>query len=104
MKGGRNVNDIVILKNGDSVSGEVQNKVFTINTPTLGKLKIPTKNIHHIHFKGSQFAADVIEMGPVDMFQGQIEGKTVSLKMKATGETSSLDMTTIHTIMFLGNV
>ena len=45
----------MVFKSGDSVSGNVRNKTFTIDTPTLGKLKVPAKKILRIHFKGPSF-------------------------------------------------
>jgi len=98
------MSDVVVFKNGESVSGDVRNKTFTINTPTLGELKVPTKKILRIHFKGTQFPFDMIRLSAIDTYQGEIQQKTVTFKVKGTGDIKSLKAANIHTIMFLDNV
>ena len=94
----------MVFKSGDSVSGNVRNKTFTIDTPTLGKLKVPAKKILRIHFKGPQFPLDMIRLSAIDTYQGEIEEKTVSFKVKGTGAVTALNAASIHSVLFLDNV
>jgi hypothetical protein len=98
------MSDVAVFKNGDSASGTVVNKSFTIRTPYLGKMEIPTKKILRIHFRSSQFSQDMIRLSAIDTYQGAIQEKTVQFRVKGTGEVTSLRKENIHTILFLDNV
>lgn len=83
------VNDIVILKNGDKVTGTVLNDTFTVSTPysvvTLKKDKISQIGIH----SGNQ-NDDVIELIAGGSVEGTIDAPAISLKLDS-GKNISIE-------------
>ena len=79
-------------------------KMAPLQVAAHGKLKVPAKKILRIHFKGPQFPLDMIRLSAIDTYQGEIEEKTVSFKVKGTGAVTALNAASIHSVLFLDNV
>lgn len=96
--------DILILRNGEALSGDVQTKKITIKT-SYADLEFKKKNIIHIHFENlPQFPRDEVYLKTMDKVKGKLSDTTVSFKIAANSQVVDIDCEKIHTIMFLDNV
>lgn len=94
--------DVMILKNGESLSGEVLKETFTIQT-SYANLTIENDKISHIHFENPpQFPTDEVYLNTMDRIKGKLSQSDVSFKIGATGQIVDIEDDKIHTIMFLG--
>lgn len=94
--------DVIILKNGESLSGEVMKETFTIQT-SYANLTIEKDKISHIHYENlPQFPSDEVYLNTMDRIKGKLSQSPVSFKIGATGQIVELEDYKIHTIMFLG--
>ena len=93
---------IIILKGGDSLTGEITTKNFTIKT-SYATLSFTIDKIAHIHFKNlPQFPNDEMVLRTTDKLKGEITNINVSITLESSGQTAVIDKNKIHTIMFLG--
>jgi hypothetical protein len=90
--------DRVILKSGDSLSGNVQTMTFTVRT-AYGTFRLETPKIASIEFdeKGPSTAVVLLRNG--DRLSGTVEVESVRFTM-LSGEGVSFDGKTIKTINF----
>lgn len=96
--------DVVILRDGGALSGEVLTKSFTIKT-SYADLIIERDKIVHIHFKNlPQFPSDEVYLTSADKIKGNLSSNEVSFKIGATAQIINIETDKIHTIMFLDNV
>lgn len=96
--------NIIILRDGSSLTGEVKDKKITIKT-SFGLLSFDKGEIVHIHFKNPpQFLNDELLLKTSDKLKGEITNKLISFKLESSKENLKLEKDKIHTIMFLDNV
>ncbi len=92
---------IIILKGGDSLTGEINTTSFTIET-SYATLKFTIDKIVHIHFKNPpQFLNDEIVLKTTDKLKGDITTDNISITTESSGENIIIHRDKIHTIMFL---
>ena len=91
--------DQIRLKNGDTVSGEVQTKIFKILTP-YGEMDFETPQIGYIDFEGGTENNAIVGLRIGDRLSGVIQAQTVRLLMRA-GKAVDLDKEKIKKITFV---
>ncbi len=95
---------IIILKNGETLSGQVTNREFSIKT-SYAELKFKRNEIVHIHFENiPQFTQDEMLLLASDVLMGVVSPATITIKLESSGQTVKLGKDKIHTIMFLDSV
>lgn len=93
--------DIVVGRKGDSLSGTVQDKQFSIQT-VMGLLTFPKKHVAWIHFVNPpHFSVDEIWLHSGDRVSGKIRGSSLKFKPDS-GETMSIPFASIHTVIVSG--
>jgi len=91
--------DIIVGRAGDSITGKVLDKQFTIRSP-LGPITLATRDIQWIHFKNPPLVpSDEIWFNMSDRVSGVIEGDQVSFKPAGGGQTLSIPYASIHTVI-----
>ena len=91
--------DIIVGRGGDSITGKVQDKQFTIRSP-LGPITLATGDIQWIHFKNPPLVpSDEIWFNMSDRVSGTIEGDHISFKPRTGGGTMSIPYASIHTVI-----
>ena len=91
--------DQVLLKNGDTVSGQVLTKAFKMRT-SYATLSFETPQIGYIDFEGKGQNAAVMGLRIGDTLSGILEAETIKLLMRSGAELS-LHRDTIRTINFI---
>ena len=95
--------DVVILRDGEALSGEVLTKAFTIKT-SYAELNLDNNQIMHIHFENlPQFPRDEVYLTTMDKIKGKLSLNEVSFKIGETDQSINIETDKIHTIMFLSN-
>lgn len=79
--------DQVILKNGDTVSGQVLTKAFKMRT-AYATLSFETRQIGFIDFGGKDPTGDVMFLRVGDRLSGTLEGQSIKLLMRSGAELS----------------
>ena len=93
-------NDIIIGRQGDSLTGTVNDREFTITTK-FGDLVIPKHEIAQIHYQNSvQYAEDEIWTYVGDKHSGKIKSQVVDFTLY-TGQKMMIPTSAIHSIMML---
>ena len=95
------IRDAIILKNGDFINGEVQNKSFSLKT-TYGDIEIKRANVSIIHMKGIQFTKDEMLTTELNKFTGILKEKSIDVKLK-NRQKIKIKKTKIHTINMMNN-
>jgi hypothetical protein len=96
--------DVVILRDGEALSGNVLTKNFTIKT-SYADLIIEKNKIMHIHFENlPQFPRDEVYLTTMDKIKGKLLLNEVSFKIGATAQIVNIETNKMHTIMFLKNI
>ena len=90
--------DQILLKNGDTISGQVKTEAFRLRT-SYGDLKFHTPQIAHIDFEGGGQNMDVIVLKIGDKLSGVIEAPIITLLMRS-GTEVNLDKGKIKRITF----
>jgi hypothetical protein len=91
--------DIIVGRAGDSITGKVLDKQFTIRSP-LGPIVIATRDIQWIHFKNPPVVpADEIWFNMSDRVSGAIQGDHVSFKPASGGAAMNIPYASIHTVI-----
>ncbi len=92
---------IIILKDGESLTGEIMNKSFVIRT-SYAELNFTIDKIANIHFKNPpQYLNDEMVLITVDKLKGDIITDPVNIILEASGESIKIEKDKIHTIIFL---
>jgi hypothetical protein len=90
---------IVVGRSGESLSGRLLDKSFTIQSSFGVPLTIKTDRIHWIHFRNPPFFdTDEIWALPDDRVRGAIQGKAISFKPDG-GAKVTIAFSTINTIV-----
>jgi hypothetical protein len=91
--------DIIVGRAGDSITGKVLDKQFTIQSP-LGPITLAARDIQWVHFKNPPMVpSDEIWFNMSDRVSGVIEGDHVSFKPATGGKTLSIPYASIHTVI-----
>lgn len=93
--------DVIILKNGDFINGNVLNKNYSLKT-TYGEIKVKKANVAYIHMKGFQFTKDEILTIDLNKFSGILKEKSIEVKLK-NRQKIDINKNEIHTIIMLTN-
>ncbi len=92
------VKDMIIGRKGDSLTGKVLNREFSIKS-VFGAVKIKTGDITWIHFKNPpRFKEDEIWLKTGDRLSGQIKQNHIEFKSE-TGQTLKISRNSIHTVI-----
>ena len=90
--------DIVIGRTGESLTGKLLDRAFTIRT-SLGTITAPTRTIQWIHFKRPpQMPTDELWLHNGDHLTGVLAGSAVRFK-PLDGATLEIPYRAIHTII-----
>ena len=95
---------IVILRNADTLSGQVIEKEFIMKTG-YAELTFNVNQIVHIHFKiPPQSLQDEMLLLTGDTLKGVVSPDVIGLKLESSSQVIEIEKEDIHTIMFLDNV
>lgn len=95
---------IIILRNGETLTGQVTTREFSIKT-SYAELTFKKSEIVHIHFENPpQFTQDEMLLLASDVLKGVVSPATVTIKLGSSGQTVKLSKDKIHTVMFLDSV
>ncbi len=81
--------DAMILKNGDSVTGTIENGKFTVKA-SYGDMVFETDKIARIVFEGAGNNVDVIRLKVGDKISGVVQDSKIKIKL-VSGETVEID-------------
>lgn len=90
--------DVVILRNGDRISGAIQNETFTVET-SYAKLPFEVGKIAGIIFQGQGNKLDVIALKVGDTVSGILHDPMISIKM-VSGNIAEVQKNKIKEIRF----
>lgn len=90
--------DRVVLKNGDTVSGEIVTGTFTVQT-SYATLEFAAKDIAVIELEGGGQNVDGIVLRNNDRLSGVIRPESVTIKLD-TGQTTEISMDKVKEIHF----
>lgn len=90
--------DIILGRRGDSVTGTVLNKHFTMSTD-LGKITIPTAQINQIRFKGTGSRPHEITLVNRDTMRGTIQEESV--RFRRDGDAEAIEVPASSILMVL---
>jgi hypothetical protein len=94
-------NDIIIGRQGDSLTGTVNDPAFVIRTK-FGDLTIPKHDIAQIHYQNPvQYPEDEIWTFIGDKHTGKIQAKEVDFTLYS-GQKMKIPHRLIHTIFMMG--
>lgn len=82
--------DLVVLKDGQSLGGVVQEKTFTVKT-RFGTVKLPKQDVRTVYYK-SPSANPMTELhaGEGTKFVGDVEPRVIRFKVEKSGVVLSL--------------
>jgi len=90
--------DLIVGRRGDSLLGEVQERVFSIRT-TFGRIRVETKRITWVHLKDApDVPQDEIWLKTGDRLTGAVEPRVVRFRT-AAGEALQVPRSAIHSIL-----
>lgn len=90
--------DAVILKNGDTITGEVQNETFTVKT-SYASLQFERDKLDKVDLEGAGANLDIVTLRVGDKISGVLETPTFRVKLVA-GQETDIDKDKIKTIRF----
>ena len=90
--------DTVVLRNGDTVTGEVQNDTFAIKT-SYASLEFHRDKLAKVDMEGAGANLDIVTLRVGDKISGVLETSVIRLKLVA-GQETELDKDKIKTIRF----
>jgi hypothetical protein len=99
----KHLKNILVLKTGESLVGQVLNAEFTLKT-SFGTLKFKPKQIVHIHFAGAGFPVDDLQLISGDRIRGEISPPAIAFRLAASDEEVQVPKEQIHTAVFLDSV
>jgi len=95
---------IIILRNGETLTGQVTTREFAIKT-SYAELTFKKHEIVRIHFENPpQFTQDELLLLTSDVLKGIVSPATITIKLETSGQTIKLSKDKIHTVMFLDSV
>ncbi len=90
--------DLIVGRRGDSLLGEVLERVFSIRT-TFGRIRVETKRITWVHLKDApDLTQDEIWLKTGDHLTGAVEPRAVRFRT-VTGEGLEVPRDAIHSIL-----
>ena len=78
--------DLMILRNGDNLSGTILNESFTIQT-TYTTLSFPKDEIKRMLFESAQADIQIMELLRGDILQGVIQDEIINIDIPSAGKT-----------------
>jgi hypothetical protein len=95
-----NIRDIVILKNGTSINGEVLVTTFTLQTP-YGMLKLAKTDILAIQYKNPPYTlADEVQMSAGTRLEGDLSPEVIRVRIEGTTQVVPIPKKDIHSLVF----
>lgn len=77
--------DLVMLKDGQSLGGVVQEKTFAVKT-RFGTVKLPKQDVRAVYYKSpSAIPATELHAGEGTKFAGDVEPKVIRFKVEKSG-------------------
>ena len=77
--------DQILLKNGDTISGQIMTKAFKLRT-SYSTLKFRTPQIGYLNFEGTGKSKDVLGLRTGDKLSGVLEVGSINLLMRSGAE------------------
>ncbi len=77
--------DQILLKNGDTISGQIMTKAFKLRT-AYSTLKFRTPQIGYLDFEGAGKTMDVMGLRTGDKLSGVLEVGSINLLMRSGAE------------------
>jgi len=77
--------DLLILRNGDNLTGSILNESFTIET-TYATLSFPKNEIKRIIFESEKAEIQIMELGRGDILRGVIKDEVINIDIPSAGE------------------
>lgn len=90
--------DRITLKNGDTVTGDIRNEEFSIQT-SYGLLKFSRSEIDRITLEGAGANVDALRLRNGDKLSGVIQERSLKVAL-AAGEEAELDKDKVKEIRF----
>jgi hypothetical protein len=90
--------DAVILKNGDTITGEVLNETFTVKT-SYASLQFDRAKLDKVDLEGAGANLDIVTLRVGDKISGVLETSKINVKLVA-GQETAIDKDKIKTIRF----
>jgi len=95
----RKIQEIVILKNGSSINGEVLVKQFVLKLQ-VGTLKLKKVDILSIEYKNPPFAiTDEVKVSAGTRLQGELSPSVIPVRFEDTTQVLRILKTDIHSIV-----
>ena len=95
----RQQDDVIVLKNGDKITGEVLNKTFTMKT-SYATLTFDREKVDLIVLEGAGFNIDEMVLKAGDKLSGVLQDSKISMKL-SSGAEAELDRDKIKEIRIL---
>lgn len=77
--------DLLTLRNGDTLSGNILNESFTIQT-TYATLSFPKNEIKRIVFESEKAEIQIMELGRGDILRGVIKDEVINIDIPSAGQ------------------
>jgi hypothetical protein len=95
---------VMVLRNGESLTGEILNKQFTVTTG-YGSVKVAASNIIHIIFAGgSAWATNEVLLVGQSKLRGDLAPPTLRFRIQGTSETLEIAQDKVHIAIFLSTI
>ncbi len=88
--------DLVVLKNGDKLSGKILNDQFKIKT-SYGEFSFKKKDVKRLELEGGGTNVDLVILKSGDRLSGSIYDKVIELKL-SSGAQVSIDMSRVKSV------
>lgn len=96
----RDIREVIILKDGSSINGEVLVKKFVL-TMSYGELKFAKSEILHIEYANPPYLfADEIRISAGTKLSGMIGPDVIPVKIDGTGQRIEIPKSAIHSLIF----
>lgn len=93
------IQDLIVLKNGTSINGEVLVKTFTLVLP-YGKLKLAKRDILSIEYKNPPYATeDQVQVSAGTRLGGDLGPHLLPVQFESTTQILKIPKTDIHSIV-----
>jgi len=88
--------DLIILKNGDKLSGDILDESFSLKT-SYASLVLRTQDIKSIEFEGGGLNIDVVKLKVGDKLSGIVHNTSVRIKL-LSGRVLNIDLEKVKSI------
>lgn len=94
------IGDIIMLKDGTSINGEVITKAFILKTK-FGDIKLKKSDILTVHFKNkTQFSADEVQISAGTRLEGDFQPAVFDIRIEELDQVVQINKSDIGTLIF----